>query len=179
MFLLLVVWSHVTGRLLQADGYLVVVGDSLTRCLAVLIETHLLVVDDTVHVVPRPVKPEQQDQVMNSWEVRDLSRSRGSWLLPVGRLLVVALPLVFAVQEPLQLWGRVLVLGGQRGWLADFTLPGGGRGGGGAGLLGAPLRHAVHQISTVNAVLNTVGYTGRGLNNCDRFSNVTSYTNWV
>lgn len=54
MFLLLVVRGDVTRGVLQADGELVVVRHALARRLAVLVETHFFVVDDAVHVVPRP-----------------------------------------------------------------------------------------------------------------------------
>lgn len=52
VFLLLVVRRHFAGCLPQANGPLVVVGRSLSRCLAVFVEGHLPVVDDTVDVVP-------------------------------------------------------------------------------------------------------------------------------
>lgn len=54
MFLLLVVRGDITRGVLQADGELVVVRHALARRLAVLVETHFFVVDDAVHVVPRP-----------------------------------------------------------------------------------------------------------------------------
>lgn len=60
MFLLLVVERHLTQRLLQADGDLAVVGDALRRTLLVLIETHLLLVDHTEHVVPGPEETESE-----------------------------------------------------------------------------------------------------------------------
>lgn len=72
--------------------------------------------------------------------------------VPVGRLLIMPLPLVFAVQKSLELRGRVLVLGRQRGRLAGFTLPAGGRRATGTRLLGAAL--AIHQVHSVHAVLN-------------------------
>lgn len=56
VFLLLVVRRHLADGVLQADGNLAVVGNPLTGALLVLIETHLLLIDHTVHVVPRPAE---------------------------------------------------------------------------------------------------------------------------
>lgn len=75
VFLLLIVDRNLTHGLLQADGDLVVVWDALTCVLIVLVEAHLMVIDHAVHIMP------------------------GS----AGSLLVVSLPLMFAVQESLQL----------------------------------------------------------------------------
>ena len=61
VFLLLVVQRHLAHGVLQADGDLAVVGDSLTGALLVLIESHLLLVDHTVHVVPRPAGTESEE----------------------------------------------------------------------------------------------------------------------
>ncbi len=60
MFLLLVVQRHLADGVLQADGNLTVVGNTLTGTLLVLIETHLLLIDHTVHIVPRPAEIQQE-----------------------------------------------------------------------------------------------------------------------
>lgn len=60
MFLLLVVQRHLANGVLQADGNLAVVGNTLTGALLVLIETHLLLIDHTVHVVPRPAETQRE-----------------------------------------------------------------------------------------------------------------------
>lgn len=60
MFLLLVVQRHLADGVLQADGNLAVVGNTLTGALLVLIETHLLLIDHTVHIVPRPAETQQE-----------------------------------------------------------------------------------------------------------------------
>lgn len=54
MLLLLVVQRHLADGVLQADRDLAVVGNALTGALLILVETHLLEVDHTVHIVPRP-----------------------------------------------------------------------------------------------------------------------------
>lgn len=54
VFLLLVVQRHLADGVLQGDGDLAVVGNPLTGALLILVEAHLLLVDHTVHVVPRP-----------------------------------------------------------------------------------------------------------------------------
>lgn len=103
------------------------------------------------HDLPITEQRGQRDEQASS----ERRARRGSLLLPVGRLLVVALPLVFAVQESLQLRRRtLLVLGRQRGRLAGLTLPAGGRGRGRTRLLGAPPLHAVHQIGAVHTILS-------------------------
>lgn len=56
MFLLLVVQRHFAGGVLQADGDLAVVWDSLSGALLVLVEAHFLLVDHTVDIVPRPAE---------------------------------------------------------------------------------------------------------------------------
>lgn len=55
MLLLLIVDSDLTDGLFQTDGDLVVVRDALTCRLIVFIEAHLMIVDDTIHVMPRSV----------------------------------------------------------------------------------------------------------------------------
>lgn len=79
MLLLLVVEGDLTCSILQADGDLVVIGDALAGTLNVFVEAHFPVVDHTIHIVP------------------------GS----AGCLLVVTLPLMFAVQDAFHLvgWG--------------------------------------------------------------------------
>lgn len=52
MLLLLVVDGDLADGILQADGDLVVVRDALSRALVVFVEAHLVVIDDTVHVMP-------------------------------------------------------------------------------------------------------------------------------
>lgn len=64
MFLLLVVQCHLADGVLQADWNLAVVGDTLTGALLILIETHLLLVDHTVHIVPRPADTQQESDYL-------------------------------------------------------------------------------------------------------------------
>lgn len=64
MFLLLVVCRHLTHGILEADGDLTVVGDALTGALLVLVETHLMLVNHTVHVVPRPAKTHTETAII-------------------------------------------------------------------------------------------------------------------
>lgn len=52
MLLLFVVNGDLADGVLQADGDLVVVRDALSRALIVFVEAHLVVIDDTVHVMP-------------------------------------------------------------------------------------------------------------------------------
>lgn len=75
--------------------------------------------------------------------------------LPVGRLLVMPLPLMFTVQEALLLrgGGGVWVLRGQCGRMAELFTPARGRRGGAARLFGALLGRAVHQVAALHAVL--------------------------
>lgn len=54
MFLLAVLRRLSTGGSPQADRGLMGVGDALRCHFAVLVESHLLIGDDAVHVVPRP-----------------------------------------------------------------------------------------------------------------------------
>lgn len=54
VLLLLIVSGHLAYSVSQADGELVVVGDTLARILVVLVEAHLMVVDHTIDVMPRP-----------------------------------------------------------------------------------------------------------------------------
>lgn len=68
MFLLLVVQCHFADGILEADGNLAVVGNTLTGTLLILIETHLLLIDHTVHIVPRPAgtQPESDNLSISS-----------------------------------------------------------------------------------------------------------------
>lgn len=77
--------------------------------------------------------------------------------VPVGGLLVVTLPLVFAVQEGLQQRGGavLLALSRQRRRLAGLGLTGGARRPRGAGL-----RHPVHRL--VHVLLQPEGRSQRG-----------------
>lgn len=54
MLLLLVVDGDLTDGLFQTDGDLIVIRDALTRRLIIFVEAHLVIIDDTVHVMPRP-----------------------------------------------------------------------------------------------------------------------------
>lgn len=56
VFLLLVVERHFADGVLEADWNLAVVGDALTGALLVLVESHLLLIDYAIHVVPRPAR---------------------------------------------------------------------------------------------------------------------------
>ncbi|TNN54312.1 hypothetical protein EYF80_035462 [Liparis tanakae] len=73
---------HLADGVLQADGDLAVVGDALTAALLILVEAHLVLVDHTVHVVPRPAG--DTDRKLSSWDVGasccDLAGRVAAWL---------------------------------------------------------------------------------------------------
>lgn len=62
MFLLFVIDRYFADCVLQADGDLVVVGDARSSSFRVLVEAHLLVVYDTVHVMPWPLRHGKQQE---------------------------------------------------------------------------------------------------------------------
>ena len=70
VLLLLVVGGHLAHCLPQADGDLVVVWDALACILVVLVEAHLLVVDDAVHVMPRPEARRDKDEAKRKSDSR-------------------------------------------------------------------------------------------------------------
>lgn len=112
MFLLFVIKGHFTDGFFQAHRDLTVVWDSRSSGFCIFIETHFLVIYDTINIVPGP--------------------ARG--------FLIVGLPLVLPVQEAFHLGrGRLLGSGwqggGTLGWEASLGFAIRGGRGDGAGLL--------------------------------------------
>lgn len=76
VLLLLVVHGNLADGVLQADGDLVVVRDALPGVLVIFVETHLLVVDDAVHVMPGPARDFSKDYGYDAQRTRALMNSR-------------------------------------------------------------------------------------------------------
>lgn len=93
VFLLLVVQRHLADGVLQADWNLVVVGNSLTGTLLILIETHLLLIDHTVHIVPRPAGTQESELITStSHPVKTITppKTAETLLKPPGSYLLEA-----------------------------------------------------------------------------------------
>lgn len=79
MLLLFVVNGDLADGVLQADGDLVVVRDALSRALIVFVEAHLVVIDDTVHVMPGSEETHTELRHSDKHNTVCLSLSRSIW----------------------------------------------------------------------------------------------------
>lgn len=111
MFLLFVIKSYFTDSFFQTHRDLTVVGDSRSSSLGIFIETHFLVIYDTINIVPRPARS----------------------------FFIVGLPFMLPVQEAFHLGCRRLLGSGRQGsstlgWEGSHGFSVRGGGGDGAGL---------------------------------------------